>query len=100
MKDRRNANWSVYLIKTALDTFYCGVTTDVQRRFSEHQSNGAKCAKYLKGKHPLTLVWCYFVGNKQRTFVFEYQIKKLNRKNKIRLINESDYIERLCQQIK
>ncbi|GAL03304.1 putative endonuclease containing a URI domain [Photobacterium aphoticum] len=46
-----DAVWSVYLIRTAANQLYCGVTTDVARRFSEHQSK-PQGAKYLKGKGP------------------------------------------------
>ena len=89
--------WSVYLIQTAQGHFYCGATTDVARRFLEHDKNGAKCAKYLKGKQPLALVWSYFVGEKTSALALEYQIKKLNRKNKARLCTEKDYIWHLLK---
>ncbi|WP_305417985.1 GIY-YIG nuclease family protein [Photobacterium leiognathi] len=29
--------WYVYLIRTSSNSLYCGVTTDVERRFDEHQ---------------------------------------------------------------
>ncbi len=99
MKTKGGTVWSVYLIKTAFDTLYCGSTTHVERRFSEHAKNGALCAKYLRGKQPLSLVWHYEVGEKQRALALEYQIKKLNKKNKIRLCTEKDYICHLLQKI-
>lgn len=68
--------WSVYLIRTASNSLYCGVTTDVQRRFTEHQGS-KKGAKYLKGKGPLTLAWSEVVGDKRTAMQLEYQIKRL-----------------------
>ncbi|KJG50186.1 GIY-YIG nuclease family protein [Photobacterium angustum] len=67
--------WFVYLIRTSSNTLYCGVTTDIERRFAEHQ-HSKKGAKYLKGKGPLTLTWSQKVLNKRDAMVFEYKIKK------------------------
>ncbi|SMY33981.1 GIY-YIG nuclease superfamily protein [Photobacterium malacitanum] len=67
--------WFVYLIRTRQGTLYCGVTTDVERRFKEHQ-HSKKGAKYLKGKAPLTLVWSQQVKSKRDAMQFEYRIKK------------------------
>lgn len=67
--------WFVYLIRTRQGTLYCGVTTDVERRFEEHQ-HSKKGAKYLKGKAPLTLVWSQQVKSKRDAMQFEYRIKK------------------------
>ncbi|WP_287817898.1 GIY-YIG nuclease family protein, partial [Idiomarina sp.] len=37
--------WSVYLVKCADNTFYTGVTTDVERRVNEHNVDDKKGAK-------------------------------------------------------
>ena len=73
--------WSVYLIRTASNSLYCGVTIDVQRRFTEHQGS-KKGAKYLKGKGPLTLVWSEAVGDKRKAMQLEYRIKRLSKAKK------------------
>ncbi|KJG17800.1 GIY-YIG nuclease family protein [Photobacterium angustum] len=79
-------SWYVYLIRTSSNTLYCGVTTDIERRFAEHQYS-KKGAKYLKGKGPLTLAWSQKVVNKRDAMVFEYKIKKtLTKARKERLI--------------
>jgi len=57
--------WSVYLIRTRLNTLYAGVTTDVDRRFKEHASNSKKGARYLRGKGPLALMWHQAIGDKR-----------------------------------
>lgn len=80
-----DAVWSVYLIRTAANQLYCGVTTDVARRFSEHQSK-PQGAKYLKGKGPLTLAWSQAVGDKRYAMQLEYRIKQLAKKHKEQLI--------------
>lgn len=77
--------WSVYLIRTAANQLYCGVTTDVGRRFNEHQS-GKKGAKFLKGKGPLQLVWSLEVGDKRKAMQLEYRIKRLPKAKKEAII--------------
>lgn len=77
--------WSVYLIRTAADQLYCGVTTDVERRFNEHVST-KRGAKFLKGKGPLQLVWSECVGDKRLAMQLEYRIKRLSKRSKEQLV--------------
>jgi len=49
-------NWFLYVIRCKHGKLYTGITTDVERRFAEHESNDKKGAKCLRGKTPLTLV--------------------------------------------
>ncbi|PSW19947.1 hypothetical protein C9I98_10860 [Photobacterium sanctipauli] len=78
-------NWSVYLIRTAANQLYCGVTTDVERRFKEHQGTN-KGAKYLKGKGPLLLAWFEQVGCKRTAMQLEYRIKRLPKAQKEKIV--------------
>lgn len=78
--------WFVYLIRTRLNALYCGITTDVYRRYAQHcQGTGAKS---LKGKAPLTLEWYQMIG-KSRSMAskYEYRIKKLSKCQKEQLIS-------------
>lgn len=77
--------WSVYLIKTRLNTLYAGISKDVHRRLREHEST-LKGARYLRGKGPLELVWHACVGEKSTALRLEYRIKRLNRQQKQQLI--------------
>lgn len=78
--------WYIYIIKTGQNTLYTGVTTDVERRFKEHQTGKSKGAKYLKGKPPLVLVWHEAVSNKKLAMQLEYRIKRLSREMKDKLV--------------
>ena len=82
-----DSNWSVYLIRTRLNSLYCGITNDVDRRFTAHQAG--KGAKYLKGKGPLTLEWSHQVGSKSLALKYEYRIKKLTKTSKEALVNQT-----------
>lgn len=78
--------WWLYLISTRTGTLYCGITLDVERRLSEHRSNSAKSAKFLRGKGPLVLRFCERVGTHSEALKAEYQVKQFSRKQKERLI--------------
>ena len=80
--------WSVYLIRTADNKLYCGVTTDVARRFCEHTST-KRGAKFLKGKGPLDLAWSECVGDKRLAMQLEYKIKRLPKRTKEQIVNGS-----------
>lgn len=81
------ASWAVYMIETQSETLYTGVSTDVARRFAEHASGGKKCARYLRGKHPLTLVWHHAGLSKELALKVEYRIKRLPRAMKDRIVS-------------
>ncbi|MBP7664299.1 MAG: GIY-YIG nuclease family protein [Shewanella sp.] len=78
--------WYLYLVRCANGHLYTGVTTDVTRRFSEHQSGGIKSAKYLRGKGPLTLMYQEQVGSHGDALRREIAVKKLSRAQKLALI--------------
>jgi len=76
--------WCVYLIRTRLNTLYCGITNNLPRRFSQHSSG--KGAKYLKGKGPLELVWSHETEDKSSALKLEVKIKKLDKRQKEQLV--------------
>ena len=84
--NKLDSNWSLYIIKTRLNTLYTGISTDVDRRFKEHSGDSKKGARYLRGKGPLELVWQHSVDSKSQALMIENRIKKLNRRQKQHLI--------------
>ena len=78
--------YSVYIVRCADDTYYTGISADVDRRIAEHE-NSPRGAKYLKGRTPLTLVYCVTIGDRSSASRVEYQIKQLHRRDKEALIN-------------
>ena len=79
-------NWYLYMIRSNCGSLYTGITKDIDRRFSEHDSQGNKCARYLRGKAPLELVFSQSVGDKKTAYRLEYYIKKLSKAQKEQLI--------------
>lgn len=86
MSDNVEQQWSIYLIRTRLGHLYCGISTDVARRFQEHCSS-AKGARYLRGKGPLQLVYQRYVGSHSQALREEYRIKRMKKLDKERLIH-------------
>lgn len=77
-------SWYLYLIRCPDNRLYTGITTDVARRFAQHQSG--KGAKALRGKGELDLVFSQRVGNQSLALRAEYRIKQLNKAEKERLV--------------
>jgi len=89
--------WSVYLIRTADDSLYTGITTDVSRRFSQHQSG--KGAKALRGKGELRLAFTAPVGERSLALRVEYRIKQLTKRQKERLVSGDGSFEALLDSL-
>ncbi|MEK9766276.1 MAG: GIY-YIG nuclease family protein, partial [Thalassolituus sp.] len=70
-------SWFLYLIETSKGALYCGVTTDVERRFKEHSAGGVRGARALKGKGPLTLRYQVRAGDRSAALKAEYRVKQL-----------------------
>lgn len=76
--------WYLYLIRTQKNALYTGITTDVARRFVQHQTG--KGAKALRGKGELTLAFFEEVGERSLALRLEYRIKQLTKRQKERLV--------------
>ena len=85
----KEKNWYLYLIRCNAGTLYTGVTINVARRFEEHQSQGKKCAKYLRGKGPLELVHFEELPDMSSAYRLETKIKQLTKAEKERYIRSS-----------
>ena len=77
--------WYVYLLQCNDNSYYTGITTDVDRRISEH-NNSLRGAKYTRSRRPVELVYSILVGNRSQAMREEHRIKKLTRKQKLDLI--------------
>ncbi|MEW7312432.1 GIY-YIG nuclease family protein [Buttiauxella gaviniae] len=76
--------WYLYLVRTLDNRLYTGITTDVARRFGQHQSG--KGAKALRGKGELKLAFSHLVGDRSSALRLEYRIKRLTKLQKESLV--------------
>jgi putative endonuclease len=78
--------YSLYILRCADDTLYTGIAIDVENRLEEHRS-GKRGAKYLRGRSPFKLVFQRVVGDRGVAQRIEYQVKRLDKKHKLDLID-------------
>ena len=69
--------WRVYLLRCSDNSLYCGVTTDIERRLSEH--NQGVGSRYTRTRLPVRLVWQSRELTKSEAFKEEYRIKRLSK---------------------
>ena len=78
------ARWHVYILECRGGTLYTGVTTDVTRRFHEHQRTPARYTAY---NPPVRIVYTESFRQKPAAFTREAQIKRWPRAKKLALVN-------------
>jgi putative endonuclease len=78
--------WFVYLIQTENNKLYCGITTDVERRFEEHKNN-PKGAKFTKANKPKKVVYVEECKDRSTASKREYEIKRMTKKEKETLVS-------------
>lgn len=76
------ADWFVYVLRCGDGTLYTGITTDVQRRLTEHASGGPRAAKYLRGRGPLSVAFSTRVDSRSQALAMELWLKGLSRERK------------------
>ena len=78
------ADWQCYLLHCADDSFYCGITNNLDKRIAAH--NAGDGAKYTRGRTPVSLVYCETCADKSAALKREMQIKRLSRSAKKALL--------------
>ncbi len=78
----------IYILRCVDNTFYTGYTNDLEKRIQTH--NNKKGAKYTRGRTPVRLIHFETFDNKSDALKREYEIKKLSRKEKLKLCQLED----------
>ena len=76
--------WFVYIIKCIDGSLYTGATTDLVRRFNEH--NSGKGGRYTRSHMPEKIVFSEKCDNKIIALKREWEIKGWSREEKIKFI--------------
>ena len=89
MKKNVAKTYYVYILECANGAYYTGITTDIERRFTEHKTKN-KGAKYTSafGVKNLMAVWKTKKCDNPKSLAskLEYRIKALERKDKEEII--------------
>ena len=75
-----NNKFYTYLILTENNTYYCGYTNNMEKRYEKHK-NG-KGAKYTRANKPIKLAYLAEYKTKSEALKEEYRIKHLSRQDK------------------
>ena len=79
-------NWQVYIILCSDNSFYTGITTDMERRFRQHAEG--KGAKYFRGRQPVKVVLLESGHTRSSAGTRESKVKSFSRAAKMQLIEE------------
>jgi len=80
-------DYFVYILKCSDDSYYAGVTNNLEKRINEHQSGLIK--GYTSSRLPIKLVFSEKFSDINHAIRFEKQVKGWNRKKKEALINRN-----------
>jgi putative endonuclease len=79
-----SSSWSLYILKCSDGTFYTGVTTDLERRFREHQEG--KASRFTRTRRPVALVYQEPCGTRSQALSRECAVKSMARRRKEDLV--------------
>ena len=75
----------VYLLQCADSSLYCGWTTDLAKRVSQH--NLGSGAKYTRSRLPVKLVYYEMYKDRHEALSREWHLKQMSREAKLKLIS-------------
>lgn len=79
-------NWSVYIIENSDQSYYTGISTDVERRLKKH-ANG-QGAKFFNSRTPIKVVYIEDGHTRSSASKRETEIKRLTKNDKMHLIKQ------------
>ena len=78
--------WLLYILRCQNDTFYTGVTKDLERRLKMH--NEGKASRYTRARRPVELIYYEDCASRAQALTRECQVKALSRGEKEKLIEK------------
>jgi putative endonuclease len=79
--------WYVYMLRCNDGSLYTGITTNLSRRLTEHNST-SKGAKYTRARRPLQMVYHETVASRSAAAKREYQLKRMSALHKRSLVQQ------------
>ncbi len=83
MGKQKRLNYT-YLLRCADNTLYCGWTNNPEKRLAAH--NAGTASRYTASRRPVEMVYLESHETKQEAMKREAAIKKMKRKDKLKLI--------------
>lgn len=82
---REGESWTVYLLRCRDGSLYAGITTDMDRRLTQHQTGTA--SRYTRSRRPVAVVYRESYATRSDASKREAAVKTLSREAKERLID-------------
>jgi len=79
------SGWTVYILRCCDDSFYTGITNDLEKRLTDHGAGTG--AKYTRGRGPFEVIYTERQEDRGGASKREFFIKKLSRRQKEALIH-------------
>jgi len=83
----------LYILECADKTLYTGITTDLARRITEHNSSRLG-SKYTSARRPVTIVYSRKFKNRSAASKEEARIKKMKKFEKLELVRSVEFCRR------
>lgn len=83
-----------YILRCKDNSLYTGITTDLERRLKEHKEKGEKTAKYTLTHSAVKMEIAWESENRVLSSKLEFNIKKLNKKQKEELIKNPQLLNK------
>lgn len=92
IESQQENQWVVYILKCDDNSYYTGITNQLDRRITEHNdaSPKSKAAKYTRARQPVQLIFSENCENRKEASKREFAIKKLRRQQKEKLVFNSN----------
>ena len=84
-KELSQAKWTVYILLCNDNSFYTGITNDINRRLLQHENGDG--ARYTRGRGPFKVIYKALFNNQSDALKEERRIKQLRKSSKIKLTN-------------
>lgn len=78
--------WYLYILKCGDDSFYTGITNDIEKRLTFHREG--KGSKYVRSHLPVELIYQEKYETKEEACKREFEIKHWSREEKLALIEK------------
>tara|TARA_B100001989_G_C24400681_1_gene394046 strand:- start:425 stop:679 length:255 start_codon:yes stop_codon:yes gene_type:complete len=79
--------WYMYVVLCFDNSFYCGITTNLEKRLKQHNGVIKGGAKYTRSRRPCKYIYKEVAQNRSDASKKEAAFKKLSRKQKEKYIN-------------
>jgi len=82
----KKRGWFLYILRNERNALYTGITTDIDRRLTEHREKNHKSAKFTRSCKELYLVFQCEIGKRSQALRVEAKIKQLKKNNKEKIV--------------